>query len=470
MVEIIEVLDRAENGPIMPVKEWDAKFIPKLIARKLKEYDLVNTYDPKNPVSCDDSLADAYWKAGFELFVESGAYNLNTSRRIIFTEKEVRQILQDAPTYWATGGIRESKVEYKKRRPEDNTRPVGIFGAMGIHVDEDIFVKVIQSIAMWRDVDGMASSTLPTVRGRKIKARTPLEGYACKYEGMLVRMAIAGVGRPDGIPFWGAESSASEYGNLYSWGAPMAFRTGPSADISAILAATELKTGYDMLHKVAHDLYAMEGIAIGNHYSMIGGYAGGPEGAALAGVAAAIMQRAVHFLTVTGGLILNMWTMGNCDRQSVWADSVTHQAQNRNSHMMTLGLISSLYGCVTPGLLYEIAVLGGTHVVSGCSMVSGTRPTGCKYPNHCSGLENKFAGEITHCMPGVKRDAMNEIAKVLLPKYEKDMMHPPKGKSWYENTDPKTLLPTKEWWDMYLKVKKELSELGVPFEKLENVS
>uniref|UniRef100_A0A7C3J4S5 [methylamine--corrinoid protein] Co-methyltransferase n=1 Tax=Candidatus Methanomethylicus mesodigestus TaxID=1867258 RepID=A0A7C3J4S5_9CREN len=461
-VEIIEVLDRAENGPIMPVKEWDAKFLPRLIAQKLKEYDIAKSYDPNNPVNTDDSLADAFWKAGFELFVESGAYCLNTSRRILFSEREVRQILQDAPTLWVTGGPNEDRVEFRKRVPEDNIRPVSVVGAMGIHVDEEIYVKVLQSIAQWHDVDCLLASTLPTVRGRKIKARTPLETYVGKYEGMLYRQAVASVGRP-WLPVWCAESAASEYGNLGGYGAPGAYR---QQDLAIILAPTELKTGYDMLHKVAHDVYAMEGVAVGNHFSMIGGYCGGPEGAALAAVAAAIMQRAVHFLTITGGLILNMWTMGNCDRQSVWADSVTHQAQSRNSHMLILGLLSTLYGCVTPELLYEIAVLGGTHVVSGCSMVSGTRPTGCRYPNHTSGLENKFAGEITHCMPGVKRDAMNEIAKKLLPKYENNLMHPNKGKSWYENTDPKTLMPTKEWWDIYLQVKKELTDLGVPFERL----
>ena len=42
------------------------------------------------------------------------------------------------------------------------------------------------------------------------------------------------------------------------------------------------------------------------------------------------------------------------------------------------------------------------------------------------------------------------------------LWNPPKGKSFRELYDLETLEPTKEWFDLHLKVKTELIELGVP--------
>ena len=56
----------------------------------------------------------------------------------------------------------------------------------------------------------------------------------------------------------------------------------------------------------------------------------------------------------------------------------------------------------------------------------------------------------------------NELAKVLIPKYEGDLYNPPIGKSFRDCYDIETLKPTEEWLGIYLKVKRELIELGVP--------
>jgi methylamine--corrinoid protein Co-methyltransferase len=62
------------------------------------------------------------------------------------------------------------------------------------------------------------------------------------------------------------------------------------------------------------------------------------------------------------------------------------------------------------------------------------------------------------------RKEANEIARVLIPKYEGMLMNPPKGKGTRECWDLKAFKPTQEWLDIYLKVKREIIELGVPLE------
>ena len=62
----------------------------------------------------------------------------------------------------------------------------------------------------------------------------------------------------------------------------------------------------------------------------------------------------------------------------------------------------------------------------------------------------------------MKREDANEIVKKLIPKYEDRLRRPPKGKSFPECFDVKTLKPSKEWLDIYQRVSKEFEDLGVP--------
>jgi len=129
---------------------------------------------------------------------------------------------------------------------------------------------------------------------------------------------------------------------------------------------------------------------------------------------------------------------------------------------MSMGVNSEVSGPCTDMLLYETAAFAITDIVSGAAAGFGTRPTGCRYPNYGSGLENKFCAEVCKSAAGLKRSDANEIVKALLPKYEEKLRYPPKGKSFTECFDLKTLKPTKEWLGVYEKVWKELEDLGLP--------
>ena len=200
---------------------------------------------------------------------------------------------------------------------------------------------------------------------------------------------------------------------------------------------------------------------IGDHWSMIGGYVGPAEGAAVTMVAATLLLRAVHFLSNVSGNVLDIRYSGNTGREAIWANSVGHQAQNRNTQMITHGITSQVFGPCTSELLHETAAIAIAHVTSGVSTEIGTRPTGCKYPDYASGLENKFCAEVCKASAGLKRSDANEIAKAIIPKYEERLKRPLKGKSFTECTDVKTLKPTKEWLEIYDRVWKEIEDLGI---------
>ncbi len=113
-------------------------------------------------------------------------------------------------------------------------------------------------------------------------------------------------------------------------------------------------------------------------------------------------------------------------------------------------------------LLYESAV-GMLHMASsGVSINNGPRTSGVKHLDHISPLECKFCGEVFKAAAGITRRKANEISRELTPKFEKMLWNPPAGKRFQDCFDLKTLEPTKEWLDIYLRVKQELIDMGLP--------
>jgi len=101
---------------------------------------------------------------------------------------------------------------------------------------------------------------------------------------------------------------------------------------------------------------------------------------------------------------------------------------------------------------------GASHINEGLTPVVQT-------PNYSTGLEQMFGCELAKVLSksGFKRSDANEIAKQLIPKYEDKLGEPPKGKSFEECMDLKSLKPKPEWLSIYNQVKKELIDLGIPY-------
>lgn len=455
--ELLIVLDRTRSGPFCEVRDWETKVVPSETRAVLKEYDLEKTCDTENPINTDDGLADDFWRAGFDLALRLGMLCPQTERIIKFTEDELKAALENRPSA-LTLGSGADRITIRPRKPEDQTPPKITGAALGMEMSEDLYIPICQSIAQYRAIDILVGGVLKTFHGRPVYARTPYETLGGKYEALLVREVLRRVGR-QGMPAWGVEFSGTEYGNFGGYGPPDCFN--PTWAILAALLPSPFKADYTILHKIAHGINLDAPMEAG-HWTMIGGYEGPPEGAAVAAVAAGILECAVMFPAVVQSDVLDMRYLSNTSREGIWANSVKVQARSRNSHVLYFGVTSQVSGPCTDMLLYETTTISIAETVSGNAHEMGTRPTGCKYPDYGTGLENKFYGEVCKASAGVKRTNANEIIKPFLPKYEEKLKYPPKGKSFTECFDLKTLTPTKEWQDIYDKVWKELEDLGLP--------
>ncbi len=457
MVSFWEVLDRAINtGPMLEPKEFDMLIFNKA-TELIKEYDI--KYDPNIPVPSDDNLADALFEAGLRLYLETGTYCISNQRVIKFTEDEIKEALRDVTAKIIIGEGSETRW-LEKRNIEDKNEPLNLGGFIESNPTEgDSYVRMYQTAARETNLDGLYYGPSPTIEGKTWRPGTPLEAHAGICATAWVREALRRVGRP-GLHLTSACPSA--IGDIASCNFQGGLR---SSDSITLPTTTELKTEYDTLSKIA---FSINYGCIRNAFwlPMVGGYAGGAEGAAIVGVAGALHALLVYQAGsgYSSCAATTIERAGQSSRNTIWVTNMAWNAITRNTDI--IGGI----GCTTragPGtemMFYEAAATAIGAIPYGVHIQHGVRKAVLVKPNQGSGLEPKFQGEIAKAAAGLKRADANEIVKALLTKYEDRIHKAPQGKSFEELYDLKNLLPNKEYFKIYLNVKSELKNLGLPLD------
>jgi methylamine--corrinoid protein Co-methyltransferase len=458
--DILDILDRAHTGPICTEKNWETKIVPTKISEKLKEHGLKDACDSENPVNTDDGLADEFWRAGFELAADIGMLCADTERVIKFTEEELREVLRKTPSE-VTLGKGKDKVTFRHRLPESKIKPI-YESPIGVPVSEELWVPLMTAIISIPIIDATEGFWLDTVFGRTVKPGTPYETLVGRVQAQMSREAAWRAGRP-GICFEAVITSPTEFGQLGGFGVPGGF--DPKKDRVFLDTLPPIKTNYKCLHKAVHAFNCNANILAAG-WELIGGYVGPAEGCALAIITRNILNIATYLSTLGGVSPQDMRYMGNCGRDAQWACGVELQAFSRNYQGLTgnAQLAMQVSGPCTDMLLYESAVAMTNFSASGTYESSGPFPRGARHKDYITPVECKFNAEVLKAFAGMKRSEANDLAKVLIPKYEGRLKNPPEGKSVNECYDLKSRKPSKEWRDIYLGVKKELIDLGVPLE------
>jgi len=242
---LLEMLDRAHNGPLLPQDDWDLEIIPTKVAERLAAHRLEKSCDRTNPVNCDDSLADEFYQAGVELALEIGMYCIDTERVIKLSEEEIADAIATQPVEVSLGSGSD-RIVRRSRRPEDG-QPSMFTALVGTPLSEDIYLDVTTAIAAIPEIDQLSGCTLATVYGRPVVGDTPYETVAARWETTLKKEAIRRAGRP-GLALSATQTSPTAYGLLASFGMPGGH--DPAVDLPFALAPAELKTAYDAFHKV----------------------------------------------------------------------------------------------------------------------------------------------------------------------------------------------------------------------------
>jgi len=457
MVTLLDVIERALTGKPCAEREYDLKVFSSKLKEVVKEYDI--KYDPNTPIPSDNSLADDVFNAAFDFYSEVGTYCTDTGRIIKFDENEVKERLKTAPSQLVFGEGADARTLIP-RKPESKTQPWCFIGAGGAPVSsEEIFSKLVESYGAISLANSITTPALTSVSGIRIRPGTPLEILGTIRNIVLAREALRRAGRP-GLPIMNSLATAS---TAVALNTALHSNYGlRKTDGYFVAVISELKTNFDLLNKVC----ALQSLGYGGicaeNSPLLGGYCGGPEGTAIAAVAGHFMGTLVYQAGWHLPFPLHINYACNSTKELLWVTSVFAQAISRNTSLLSIHLNYTAAGPCTEMCLYEIAAQRLAAVSGGVSIES-VGVGKAKHEDYLTPIEPMFAAEVAHAAAGMKREDANKIVKAILPKYADKVANPPLGIKYQECCDVKTGKPSKQCWEVYNKVKKELKDLGLEF-------
>lgn len=450
---LIDMLQRAKEGKPCTLREWEIKVIPETVRMILKKYDLEQTFNRETPVNQDQELADRFFQAGLELAATIGVLMVDMETIINVSREEILDAIEEAPAALKVGEGAE-EVLIKSRSPEDNYPPV-FGGPLSIQVSEELYVPIAAGILKNKHIRIQQGPSLDTIFGYPVYSGTPYETALGILENRLRAEAQWRAGRI-GIANMSISSSTTEYGQLGGF-ALQTSKSNPS--IAVILHPAELKVAYASFHKAALAIGCNAYFFTGTN-SMIGGYSGGAEGAAVANIATDLLQFAVMQADITASSVYDIRFDATCGRHGLWALSIVCQAIARNTHLLVYKVINQSAGPCTEEILYTSAAGLIDAGVSGMSLNIGPRSAGGRFKNYITPLEHWFCAELFEATSRLTLGQANDLVLYLLSRYEENLKTPPKGKSFNECFDRDRLTPSKEWQGIADRVRADIESHG----------
>ncbi|HSB67667.1 MAG TPA: monomethylamine:corrinoid methyltransferase [Anaerolineales bacterium] len=445
------IVKRSEEGPYMKEADFE-RALSKRTAELVKQYGL--KFNPQTPVPWDDNMADRLYQAGLDLFVDLGAYNQTTERRILFSRAEVEELVALARSSLVLGTGKDAVV-MRHRAVEGHTPAVVLSGPTGTPCSEKYHPLILLSCAQEPLVDMLGAGSVSTYMGNQIIPGTPLEILGARRDAFVAREALRKAGRP-GMHISDVAVPLTCQGKI----AAVDFENGlrPS-DAFLVSQMVELKTSYDQLSRVAY-LQSIGMHIVDLMTPLIGGLGGGAEGTAVVTIACHILgvvlyDASYHMMSHT-----HMRFVNNTDRMGLWMQSMVGQALSRNTPMPGLNDIYCVSGAGAEELLWEVAAGAVAGTPSGMNM-QGAGCTGGFKADHTSGLEARFIAEVSHACLGITRQQANELVLELLSHYEKTFVDPNRGLPFPEVYDENTVEPKEAWLEKYHVVREAIIKIGL---------
>ena len=452
MISFLDVLDRAANGPIVSVKDYDMKrFIPK-VQEMVKKYKI--KCDPKNPCPWDDDLADRVYQAAMDLYIDVGTYCTDTGRVIQFTRDEVEQAAYECPkeAYFGEG---PDRVVFRGRTPDSPEIPHCHVGS-GTDTTEEVALKMVEAYGRITKAKTVSIPSVTCVGHLKTSNGSPLETLAGIYAMRVGREGLRRAGRPGMGIINHMSSCAAGVSTIAA--SHSEFGARPS-DGWLVAPHAELKINYSSLNQVA--FLTSWGANIGQEAGpILGGYAGGPEGTAVVTTAYAfhgiLVVRATYHLTYPIQMIPVCSTTPNM----LWVMSTSSQAINRNLRVPYYALGYASAGSATKQYFYEAAAYLCAIQSSGMG-IEDVHPNKAVLTNGALPIDSEFTCAFGHGMAGITRKEANSIILKLLEQYGDKIKDAPKGRTVEQTYDLTTMKPKEELVTLYNEAVKELKDVGI---------
>lgn len=454
MGNILDVCEKAQNGPIMKEKDFDRKFM--MACMKLAKSSGIK-FDRENPVPNDDAGADRVFEAAKKLIEDVGIYCLDTARVMQFSRQEIEEAVRNAPGRVKAGQGIDRKY-FGMRMPDEDKWPWFQVGSGIVSSKPEYAANIVEGYASIPEVNSIQIPSLSSIRGIPISAGAPTEFYAGVLGMKTALDALQRAGRP-GLPIFNLQPTTAVSVTNIAASAPQFGSRKTDAWLCGSIA--ELKVNYDTLNKVAY-LHASGANVAAESGPMLGGFSGGPEGFAILCTAYLIMGQLVQ----KGHLQLNfpIHFMHACSstRDVLWGVATAIQAASRNIKVPVLWGPYCAAGPNTKMYMYEAAAIYLSWVPSGAPCVNQPHPAKAVKIDGITPMDSKFCVEIGKAASKLTRAKANDLVVQLVEKYEQDITTAPEGDCYYECFNPETGKPNEDYVRRYNEVLEELAAMGIP--------
>ena len=446
------------RGPKMTIKDWDIALF-KRISELTKRHDIRCPTEAETWINTDDSLADSAWEAALELVIEAGCLCLDNERVIRFTEEEVQEAVRAMQSQVVMGEGKDARV-WRQHKVEGR-EPMNVAPGHHAPFTEDLADIVVQNFASIPRLDFLEGFNLPAIDGYEVYG-APLEAYASKRQVAWLREGIRKAGRPGAaIVYYPISTAASSF--LATIDDVAGLRPTDGVLLSVL---PDVKVQYDLI-TAALVLQSHGYFGISGSFGIVGGFAGGPEGAIVESLAKTIVAWLVYRDNLYYNGVEHLSHISGVKRSifpTSFARSVVYQATIRNSKAIPMHWPIPVSELCTESHLEELLLRSVEATVNGANLytprVSRSRMNGGQTP---ADVELMIEASDATLRTGVKREEVYPMFKSIIVKLSTNTTPEP-GKLITECYDLQRHRPSVEYRGLIDWVRREFADCGLLWE------
>ena len=460
---LVEFWHRAENGPIMFEDDFDKKWFWPKLRDITKKYEI--KYDPMKQVPVDDDLIDRTWKAACELVTSVGCLCVDTRRLIEFTQADIDKMVKQLPGQ-VTVGLGKDEITMYHRDIEQYDavqNPTCVLGRILGPASMEAYWPIALSYAREGRMDMCHfQGNLTAIYGENIVPNSPWEMLSELWSIAQIKDACRQACRP-GLADGGIRTishAAQQSIRDEGWGMN-------KGDFRCCLMLPHNKVEYIHLQRaLQYHTFGCKFYSVMTSYP--GGLSGGPAHSAVVGTAEWILEKLLFDVQLNGSWSADAIYFSNTSKYALWCSNLQNAAvtKNTNTEPLVGGGYQMTTGVGHENFLWESAASAISATVLGNGISGGT---GCQsgYEDHQIGAGLTFSCDVAEAVADAKltRVQANDLVCRIQAKYQPYIDNKTAHKMGCDFKgcyDLKTVEPLKWYSDMIDKVKKELTQMGLP--------
>lgn len=177
MDRLFDLMKRAETAPYQGADDFMLTSVYAGLQDTAQRFSI--RYDPENPVSSDDALADRLFEGALAFLSRTGVYLEDCNQVIPLERRELLDALDAARERDTVCGQGKDRGILRSRRPDDGAMPWLHLGAGCLASSEQTTTDLVAGFARVQGGNSVSVPSLGWVDGLQVVGGSPLEMEAC---------------------------------------------------------------------------------------------------------------------------------------------------------------------------------------------------------------------------------------------------------------------------------------------------